>query len=175
MGVPVNIRVVTAGRGPGEPDLSALPRQRPPAPGRTLDPAGSSCPQPGPPPRALPPQPGRPRGRSPQTHWLPHCTAPASMLRGRRGSGFHSGSGRCPAARSPPGTSRPAPPIDPPRAHGRRRQPEGGGGGEDARQARPIQLLPEGRREAAVMGGRLVRSVKGAAAHRAGELGRRQD
>lgn len=172
VGDPVNTRGVTTGWGPGETDPRALPRQRPLAPGRSLDPAGSARPQPGPSPRALPPQPARPQARSPRIRWLPHCTEPASVLRGRRGSGFGSGSGRCPGARPPPGTGRPAPPADPPRARGSRRQPEAGGAEQAARQAWPIQPPPAWRGAAAEMGGRLVRSVKGAAAHRAAGAGR---
>lgn len=133
MGVPVNNRAVTVGRGPEESDPSALPHQRPPAPGRTRDTAWSSRSQPRPSPRVLSPQPARPRAHSPRTRWLPHCTALASVLRGRRGSSLDSDSdsGRCSAARPPPGTGRPAPPADPPRAHGSRRQPESAGGGAD--------------------------------------------
>lgn len=110
VGVRINPRAVTAGQGPGGPEPCAPPRQRPLAPEHTQDPAGSDRPQPGPSPPALPPQPSRLRARSPRIRWLPHCTPPASVLRGRLGSGFDSGSGCRTAACPTLGTGRPAPP-----------------------------------------------------------------
>lgn len=74
-------------------------------------------------------RPTWPRARSPRIRWLPHPTAPAPVLRGRRGSGssfsLGSGLGRRAAARPPPGTGRPAPPADPPRGRGPHRPTTG--------------------------------------------------
>lgn len=142
MGVPVNTRAMTAGRGPEESDPSALPHQRPPAPGRTRDTAWSSRSQPRPSPRVLSPQPARPRARSPRTHWLPHCTALASVLRGRRGYSFDSdsGSGRCPAA-LPPGY-RPPRPAGRPTPRPRQPPPTRERWGRSRPRARPGQSSP---------------------------------
>lgn len=169
-----NPRAVTAGQGPRGPEPCAPPRQRPLAPERTQDRAGSDRPQPGPSPPALPPQPSRLRARSPRIRWLPHCTPPASVLRGRLGSGFDSGSGCRTAACPTLGTGRPAPPrrwtCPAPAAAAANQRAVGAE--QAARQAQPIQLLPARRGAAAEMGGRLVGSVKGAAAHRDGGEGR---
>lgn len=74
-----------------------------------------------------------------------------------------------PPARPPSGTGRPAPPADPPRGRGPHHQPQGGGGGASRA---PDTTNPAGAarlREAAGIGRRLVRAVKGAAARRTGE------
>lgn len=119
-----------------------------------------------------PHRPTRPRERSPRIHWLPHCTAPATVLHGRRSSRYGSGSGHSPAASPPPG-HRPPRPAGGPAPHPRPPPPTRGRRGRNRPRARPGQSSPlQVRRGAAAeMAGRLVRSVKGAAAHGAGERG----
>lgn len=113
------------------------------------------------------------RGRSPWIRWLPHPTAPAPVLRGRRGSSSSSGSGwgRRAAARPPPGTGRPAPPADPPRGRGPHRPTTGreGGASRAPDTSNPASVARP--REASGIGRRLVRAVKGAAALRTGKKG----
>lgn len=145
---------------------------------RLREPAGAPTPGhlspgPAPPDRRSLRRPTWPRARSPWIRWLPHPTAPAPVLCGRLGSGSRSGSGRGrrAAARPPPGTGCPAPPADPPRGRGPYRQPQGVGGGASRA---PDTTNPAGAlrlREAAGIGRRLVRAVKGAAVRQTGREG----
>jgi hypothetical protein len=130
-------------RGPPSPAPRQRPREQPipwtcrvgPAPVRAFSVGSSHTAPPG------------PRARSPRIRWLPHCTAPAPVLRGRCDCGScsssGSGSSRRPAAGPP---ARPRPRTALPR---RRTRPAPAptvanqrteGAEQAARQARPIQL-----------------------------------
>lgn len=149
-------------------DPLAPPHQRPPTPGTAGTLRGRAAPRPG----LLR---GRSLHRAPPGPGRAHPGSAGCFIVLRRrpcsAAAAAPARARAPAAVLPP--ARPRAPAAPPR---RRTRPapaaaatnqRAAGAEQAARQTRPIQPLPARRGATAEMGARLVRSVKGTAAHRA--------